>query len=849
MGMSYLTTTPDALVAAANSISEINSNLGVVNNAAAIPTAKILAAAADEVSGAIAGLFSSHAHEYQVLSAQASAFQARVVQGLTAAAGAYAGAEASSAALLRSAGQQVAGAVNAASGRAGSGGAAAASTPDDSAKAQLRPGVADATTAATVPAQSAAGPASGAATATGGTAASAGATGSTAAPSVPAATGAATTTPGGAGTGLTATYATSSQWSNGFVAHYTITNTGTAPMSNWQLQFNLPGNESITNLWNGQVSQSGTQYTVTPESYNGTIAPGSSVTVGFQGAHSGNYSAPTNLLVNGHPVGDTGAGSGPGSTGTGTGGTGTGTTGGTGSTGSAGGTGTGSGAGTGSTGTSGGTGTGTGGGIGTGPTGGAGTGASTGGSGLTATYTPTSRWDSGFVADLKITNTGTAPVTNWNLQFDLPADESITGAWSGQLAHSGTHYTVTPESWTQTIAPGGSVTVGIQATQTGAYAGPTNLLLNGQPTAGTGGTSTGGTATGGTSTGGTSTGGTSTGGTSTGGTGTGTGGTSATGSGVYSPYVDITLWPGPNGYDFATAAQNGVTHATLAFVNADPAGHPAWGGYSAYDVTGGSQSAFIDNQIAGMRNAGISGTISFGGAFGTDLSAVSGQTPAALAQQYASVVNTYHIYNLDFDVEGALQGNTQAMSTQSKAIALLQQQMAANGTPVSVSYTLPVLPTGLVPGQGGGLNVLQTATANGVNISHVNIMAMDYGNGFDQAGNPGMGQYAIDAATATHGQLMTLYPSMSSQQAWSMLGVTPLVGINDDPLEIFTLADAQKLTTFAVQNHIGELSMWELPRDISGTLGAVDAVDGSGIAQTPFQFSKIFEQIEGAPRL
>ncbi|WP_264035015.1 cellulose binding domain-containing protein, partial [Mycobacterium lacus] len=33
-------------------------------------------------------------------------------------------------------------------------------------------------------------------------------------------------------------------------------------------------------------------------------------------------------------------------------------------------------------------------------------------------------------------------------------------AWNGQLAQSGTHYVLTPESWTQTIAPGGSVTVG-----------------------------------------------------------------------------------------------------------------------------------------------------------------------------------------------------------------------------------------------------------------------------------------------------------------------------------------------------------------------------------------------------
>jgi hypothetical protein len=199
---------------------------------------------------------------------------------------------------------------------------------------------------------------------------------------------------------------------------------------------------------------------------------------------------------------------------------------------------------------------------------------------------------------------------------------------------------------------------------------------------------------------------------------------------------------------------------------------------------------------------------------------------------------------LDFDVEGALQGNAQAMNTQSKAIAILQQQEAANGTPVTVSYTLPVLPTGLVEGQGGGLNVLQIAATNGVDVSRVNIMTMDYGNGFDQTGNPGMGAYAIDAATATHTQLMTLYPSLTSQQAWHMLGVTPLIGINDDPSEIFGLADAQQLTTFAQQNNIGELSMWELPRDVTGTLGAVDAVDGSGIPQTPFEFSGIFEGIE-----
>ena len=78
--------------------------------------------------------------------------------------------------------------------------------------------------------------------------------------------------------------------------------------------------------------------------------------------------------------------------------------------------------------------------------------------------------------------------------------------------------------------------------------------------------------------------------------------------------------------------------------------------------------------------------------------------------------------------------------------------------------------------------------------------------------------------------------------------MTPLVGINDDASEVFTLANAQQLTTFAQQNGLGGLSMWELPRDTQGTLGSVDAVDGSGIAQSPFAFSQIFEQLNTTPQ-
>lgn len=381
---------------------------------------------------------------------------------------------------------------------------------------------------------------------------------------------------------------------------------------------------------------------------------------------------------------------------------------------------------------------------------------------------------------------------------------------------------------------------------TGGTGGAGNGGINGN--GGTGGNGGSGTVSGGPAGSGGAPGTGGTGG-ATGGPGNPGGTTGGGGStGEYSPYVDITLYPGPNGYDFATAAQAGVTNATLAFITADQNGQPAWGGYTAYDITGGRQIDYINNQITNMHSAGINGTISFGGANGTDLS-VTAPNAKALEQQYLSVVNAYRIYKLDFDDEGALLGNQAALTRQAQAIAMLQQQEAANGTPVTISYTLPVLPTGLVGGQSGGLNVLQTAVANGVNISRVNIMAMDYGSSYDGSGNPDMGAYAIDAATATHSQVMTLYPGMSSQQAWQTISVTPLIGINDDPSEIFTLANAQQLTTFAQQNHLGGLSMWELPRDQTGTLGAPDANDGSGIEQTPFEFSQIFGQIESGSQV
>lgn len=314
------------------------------------------------------------------------------------------------------------------------------------------------------------------------------------------------------------------------------------------------------------------------------------------------------------------------------------------------------------------------------------------------------------------------------------------------------------------------------------------------------------------------------------------------GTAVFSPYVDMTLWPQ---FDFAGAARVGsIEDVTLGFITANAAGQPAWGGFTEYtignggSVPSGSLLYQINGQMDAMRAAGINATISFGGAANQEL-ALTGGTAAQLAAKYSSVMNAYGIQKLDFDIEGAALGDTASLTLRSQAIASLQTTGIAAGKPVEVSFTLPVMPTGLT---ADGLRAVQIAVDNRVQISHVNIMAMDY---FDPSlpYSGKMGDYAIQAATAVHDQLVPLYPSKTSAQIWSMIDVTPMIGVNDDPAEIFTLADAQKLTTFAEQNNLGGLHMWSANRDFPGTLGVLSNTS-SGVAQNPWEFSQTFEEFD-----
>jgi cellulase/cellobiase CelA1 len=60
-----------------------------------------------------------------------------------------------------------------------------------------------------------------------------------------------------------------------------VTNTGATALTGWTVRWTFTNGQTITQLWNGTYTQSGANVTVTNMSYNGTLAPGQSATVGF----------------------------------------------------------------------------------------------------------------------------------------------------------------------------------------------------------------------------------------------------------------------------------------------------------------------------------------------------------------------------------------------------------------------------------------------------------------------------------------------------------------------------------------------------------------------------------------
>ncbi|MFI8960797.1 glycosyl hydrolase family 18 protein [Streptomyces sp. NPDC053493] len=102
--------------------------------------------------------------------------------------------------------------------------------------------------------------------------------------------------PAEAATSATATYTKVSDWGTGFEGKWTVKNTGTTSLSSWTVEWDYPSGTAVTSAWDATVTHSGNHWTAKNVGWNGTLAPGASISFGFNGTGAG---APSGCLVNG----------------------------------------------------------------------------------------------------------------------------------------------------------------------------------------------------------------------------------------------------------------------------------------------------------------------------------------------------------------------------------------------------------------------------------------------------------------------------------------------------------------------------------------------------------------------
>jgi predicted carbohydrate-binding protein with CBM5 and CBM33 domain len=83
--------------------------------------------------------------------------------------------------------------------------------------------------------------------------------------------------------GCMASYALSSTWNGGFQAEVSVMNHGASALDGWSVHWALPDGEAVTSVWNGTLSQSGSNVTVSNVDWNGNVAPDGMTTFGFTG--------------------------------------------------------------------------------------------------------------------------------------------------------------------------------------------------------------------------------------------------------------------------------------------------------------------------------------------------------------------------------------------------------------------------------------------------------------------------------------------------------------------------------------------------------------------------------------
>ena len=309
----------------------------------------------------------------------------------------------------------------------------------------------------------------------------------------------------------------------------------------------------------------------------------------------------------------------------------------------------------------------------------------------------------------------------------------------------------------------------------------------------------------------------------------------------FSPYLDLNLatevsTPLSNTYFSANTKSNlkmptaegfrGFKTLTLAFASGE-CGQEHWGGLNAQTMATANLQA--------LQQADVTYMISTGGAESM-FTCSSEEGMEAFIKRYRSS----HLLGFDFNIE--------AQQTEAMIQSLVHQVGHAmqRYPDLRFSFTLAAIGSGNTNSLNlTGQRVMNAIAKEQLENVHINLMVMNYGpadrgNCITRNGQCDMVASAIRAVNNL---------SRKYQLPLNRIEVTPMVGINDETSNVFTLEDAHKLAEFAKAHGLGGLHFWSLNRDMTcATPTAGVSATCHGLPDTPkLAFTQAFAWLSAQP--
>jgi Cellulose binding domain/Fibronectin type III domain/Glycosyl hydrolases family 18 len=483
---------------------------------------------------------------------------------------------------------------------------------------------------------------------------------------------------------------------------------------------------------------------------------------------------------------------------------------------------------------------------------------------VTATFTKTQDWGSGFEGRITVTNGTASPLSTWTVDLDFPAGYSISSSWDTQRTSSGQHHTFRPPTWAGPLAPGASFSFGFIGNP-GNFPGILNCRVNGGGCDGSGG---GGTVPGAPTNLRGTPGSTSVSLSWTAPSGTVSGyhvyrngsrvaspsSTSYTDSGLASSTtysyqvsahngagegprsstIQVTTTSGGGGGTAMRGAPylymgwgnppspstvmsaSGVKWFTMAFILSSGGCNPAWDGNRP--LTGG-----VDQQaINTIRANGGDVLPSIGGWSGNKLGP-NCSTPQALAGAYQQVINAYNLKAIDIDIENTDEFESEVVQDRIlNALKIVKQ----NNPGIKTIVTIPTTTSG--PSWWGN-RLIERSQALAANVDIYTLMPFDFGSS-------NIYNDTVNASVGLNNKLQAVF-GWSSATAYTHQGISGMNGLSDQQ-ELTTTATWTQIRDWAKARNLARLAFWSVNRDRPCPGGGVVS-HCSGIAQPDWEFSRI----------